>query len=210
MDARGGDGPARAQGAAILFLLAAIAGSASAQPQRKGCDRTRCAEFAHAYDFSRHGAAPDEFHRGERSGAAIAVGIGAQYAGLGAHLAWYFVPAERAFAFVPYVGAGVAYIGSADDVAGPVAGAMAMVGEIDRWILDASFGVLDARQLSLHGVSVATRAVYALTPSIGYEWMSSSGIFSRLLVGVPLFVDAKVDVFDTFPVVTYGLGYKAW
>lgn len=175
----------------------------------QGCRETACDDFAHPYSFSAIAKNADELHPAERSGLAVAAGIGSQFGGFGAHLAWYFVPPERDFALVPYAGGGLVAAGYGHAVWGPSVGLMAMYGALDRWILDITFGAIGVETLTLWGEVIDVRPLYAITPSIGHESVYSSGIFLRAWLGVPIWIDAaRGPLESTLPLPGIGVGYK--
>lgn len=145
----------------------------------------------------------------ERSGFAIAVGFGAPFSGFGVHLGYYVVPPERRFAFVMHAGGGIFTAGAEGVTGGPAVGLTAMLGSADRWLLDVSLGVADEYAFMYWGKQVEERAVYAITPSLGYEWQYTGGYLLRAYAGLPVWVDAARDPFDEpFPFLGLAIGYK--
>jgi hypothetical protein len=145
-----------------------------------------------------------------RSGPALAAGIGNQFAGYGANLDYYFRFDASRWALTPYAGGGTQ---TGDDL-GAVVGVMVMYGDEWHWLLDAGFGAVATHKLALFGEVVDTRALYGANLSLGAEWMGSSGILVRLLLGVAVITDPYLDT-DSFDqrldlAGGLGVGWKPW
>jgi hypothetical protein len=178
---------------------------------RAGWDALACEPFARPYAFASGLETADEIPRGERGGLVIAAGLGNQFSGFGAHLAYYVRAPASPFAIAPYLGAGVQPGGDGySAVTSAVAGVTGMLGGEDRWLLDASAGAVGMTRLELHGASVATRAVHGVSLSLGREWMWRSGVLVRVLLGASYVIDAGWWSANVWPALSFGLGWKPW
>jgi hypothetical protein len=92
-------------------------------------------------------------------------------------------------------------------------GALGSWGHHHRVFLEARTGTLGGVSLRLHGLAVASRAVWGIGSELGYEYMAESGFFVRFAVGVALLLDVSIEPLSerVGPSLTLlHVGYKAW
>ena len=166
--------------------------------------------FARGYDYAPHMHDADDFHPAETRGAALALGVGERYAGLGLQLSYYLLQPEHRFALAPYVSFGVRPNRFGANPA-LFFGVAALYGEHDRWLLDGGFGPVSSESFYLYGERVAYRTLYGLSLSAGREWMWSTGISLRALVGFGYVSESARYDDDRFTLaLSLGLGWKPW
>lgn len=198
---------------ALLCTHAAHAGFASAQASAQAPapapPRTED-DFAHAYDFAPDKPNADDFHPAETSGPALVLGLGSQLAGFGLQLGYYLVVKEQPFAFYGYASAGA--IELTEGVWAGAGGMTALFGRKHRWALDASFGAIGTISFTLYDEKISVRPVYGFSLSAGREWMWSTHLLFRVLVGASYMTDpAPFDFADRIGIAfSIGLGWKPW
>jgi len=149
---------------------------------------------------------PDD-HPVKVGGPAFALGVVPAYAGAGLQLAWTWVAPGSPLALAPYASVGI--VSPDDFVLGVAAGFYAMVGDVDRWVLQAGYGAIGRTQLHVYEEQVAERSVYAVTFGFGRQWNYAGGVFLRALLGASFPVDAYhdfVDAADLQP--AFAVGYQ--
>jgi tetratricopeptide (TPR) repeat protein len=165
--------------------------------------------FAQSYPFGRYELTAADFHPAERSGPALAVGLGNPFGALGAQLSYYLQQPEQPFALAPYASLGVFPASKDHDSALAVlGGAMVLYGQRDRWFVDGSFGTIGVEWLRLHGTTAAYRSIHGVTFALGREWMYSTGILLRLCFGVAVLTDAVPVSQRWAPTIGFAFGWK--
>jgi hypothetical protein len=189
-------------GLTLIGLGMCIAPRAAAQ------DNGETDSFAHAYDFEPHFAQADDIPPWGRSGVVLSIGVGSQYAGLGAQLAYDWLHLCSGFALAPYASAGaLPGLGEFRARPGVALGAMASYGGRNRWLLDLGVEPIDLEGFRFGGALAAERVLYGATLQLGRQWMGPKGIFFRLLVGAALSIDAYLPA-DLHFAVSLGTGWK--
>lgn len=163
--------------------------------------------FAHAYEFEpdRDDADPPP---SQTPGPALSLGFGAQYAVLGAHLAYAYRFKGTPFVVAPYLGGGC--VPGFTAPCGGVAGAMGMYGGENRWVLNAGYGLFDAVAITLYGKQSVT-TVNGLSFTAGREWLLATSLSLRLLGGITVRTDAVASGMNRIaPDISIGLVIKPW
>jgi hypothetical protein len=163
--------------------------------------------FAHAYEFApdRYEPDPPPF---ETSGPTFSFGIGAQYAQLGAHVAYDYRFMGTPFLLAPYLGGGC--MPASTFQCGAVAGVMGKYGGENRWMLSAGYGLLGAAGVTLYGVPSVT-SVNGFSFTAGREWLLDTSLFVRLLGGIAVRTDALASGTNRLePEISIGLVVKPW
>jgi hypothetical protein len=149
-------------------------------------------------------------------GPAIAIGTGTQTVGIGGQLLYYFqLPAPR-WRVALHLGAGATPSSDAElgTQWGMNGGAFFGFGRRHRLVFGAEAGTLDWSTLFLHGAAVDMRQVPGMCVSVGWEWMSSFGLFTRGSIGPAMTIEraSPLQDRDIWPWFVGGwvLGYKPW
>lgn len=157
------------------------------------------------------GTPPGGAGRRERSGPAAAVGAGNPYAGIGLQLAYYQRLGRVPLHLVPYLSAG-SWLDEQRTRIGFAAGGALVYGRAHRVLVEALYGVQGSEFLALHGVLVDARSVSGVHLGVGYEYLTSPGIFLRVAPGVsyPLAGYTPGTERSLAFALTAGLGWKLW
>jgi hypothetical protein len=153
----------------------------------------------------------------ETSGLAIGVSFptGAGLIGVRAN---YWVQVPRSF-YRWGVEAGVgAYLCPASDAqaechASAVFGALGSWGHRHRFVFEFLGGTLDGLSITLHGRTAASRTLWGLGATVGYEYMAESGFFLRFGIGIAYLFGIEIEPFSQRldPVATLlHVGFKLW
>jgi hypothetical protein len=201
-----------------LALSCARSVDAQAAPASEHVVRaSRSDPFAHRYEFSPGVWKADDVHPGERGGLSVAAGFGAQFAGLGAQIAYYYRAAPSRL-LVPFLAVGIAGNNVSGFQPGPAAGVLGMIGSEDHWLSAASFGLVGdvyrrgseppSGGIGFFTTGSASRALYAAALEFGREWMYRNGGLFRLTLGIYLIPDAASDSW-IYPSFSIGGGWKS-
>lgn len=146
------------------------------------------------------------------SAPAVAAGLGAEYARAGVQALYYQRVSALPLAIVPRASIGYFPVEGGGTL-GLSAGLGAALGRRHRLVADAGWGVVGVETLALHGTRVDQRRSYGMIAGVGYEMLTASGLFVRL---VPLGLVRPFD--DRLPgelrTVRFrpsaGIGWKVW
>jgi hypothetical protein len=161
-------------------------------------------------------AKPTRADRAHTSGAAIAIGTGTQTVFLGGQLLYYFQLPSPRWRVAIHLGSGLFPV--PDDAGvqwGFNGGTFAAFGRHHRLVFGIEAGTLGWSKLTLHGAQFAMRQHGGAGASVGWEWMSSFGMFTRCSIG-PAFIveyhESPLHERELRPWAVGGcvLGYKPW
>jgi hypothetical protein len=97
---------------------------------------------------------------------------------------------------------------------GLAAGAFLAYGRHNRLVVDVSAGTQSWEQLTWYRTQLASRPLWGAGLAVGYEWMSSFGLFVRTNVGPSFYVRPERPLIrrKVYPSFQLGLtlGYKLW
>jgi hypothetical protein len=166
--------------------------------------------------FAEEPALPKRVDRAHTSGPAIAIGTGTQTVVIGGQLLYYFQLPSPRWRVALHLGAGG--IPVPDDPFprwGMNGGAFFGMGRHHhRLVVGVEAGTVAWATYSLHGASMAMRQVPGIGASVGWEWMSSFGLFVRGSVGPAIMIErgSPLQDRDVSPwfVASWVLGYKPW
>lgn len=162
------------------------------------------------------GAREQRSDRARSSGLAAAVGFGTQTVFLGGQLLYYVQLPDEYWRVAVHAGAGgLPAGGDAGARWGVNGGLFAAYGRHhNRLILGVEAGTLDWIRFYLHGREVALRQAYGAGATLGWEWMSSFGLFTRASLGPAFMVEPNSPLekrkVHLWAVGGFQLGYKLW
>lgn len=141
----------------------------------------------------------------ERRGLGLSLGAGMAYTGIGLQ-ARYDVPLRPWWTVSPYVANGLLFGWTA--VAG---GVTSSVGRRHRVVVDVGVAPSYTARLDLHGTTITERRVYGPMISLGYEYMSDNGPWTRMTVeyGWPLWNSPPLGL-DRAIFVCFAVGWRLW
>ncbi|HEX6242500.1 MAG TPA: hypothetical protein VFZ61_16420 [Polyangiales bacterium] len=162
-------------------------------------------------------AVPTRVDRAQTSGPAIAIGTSTQTILVGGQLLYYFQLPSPRWRIAIHLGAGVYPVPEGDLGLpwGVNGGTFAAFGRHHRLVFGIEAGTLGWSTFRLHGTPMALRQHGGAGASVGWEWMSSFGMFTRFSVG-PAFVAEYTDTplqdraWEPTFVGGWVLGYKPW
>lgn len=160
--------------------------------------------------------APKRADRARTSGLAAAVGFGTQTVHLGGQLLYYVQLPSDSWRLAVHAGAGgLPDSGDAGTRWGVNGGVFAAYGaHHNRLILGVEGGTLTWGTFYLHGRELAVRPAYGAGATVGWEWMSSFGLFTRASLGPAFVVEPESPLekrkVSLWAVGGFQLGYKLW
>jgi hypothetical protein len=150
----------------------------------------------------------------ETSGLALGVVLQIFPAKAGVRADYFFQIPRTFYRFGIHAGVGATFC--SDEVGSRTSaafGAIGSYGHRHRLFVEASGGTLWCYTLELHGVPVASRALWGVAMQVGYEYARPTGFFARFGVGVVLLVEPPIESLDRRigPMLTLlNAGYKLW
>jgi hypothetical protein len=156
----------------------------------------------------------------DTSGLALSTGLQFPYGFLGGQAAYYLQLRETTLRAAPYagVGYGALLMGGGgrpffvSDLGGAL-GVMGSWGRTHRLVVDAFYGTIGYRALSLHGEPFTPFTLWGPGFALGYEYMAPNGLFFRTSLGLGYAVTTPIaSTMDRFELLTtlVGIGYKLW
>jgi hypothetical protein len=148
------------------------------------------------------------------SGLALGAVLGGDAPMFGGELLYYWQLGDPRLRVAFHVGAGGAPRLIWKDAWSVVGGAFFAYGKRNRLVVGASAGTQSWENFSLHDTLLASRPVYGASLDVGFEWVSSLGLFLRSTIGPSLMVrrDTPLAPSKVYPWFSGGLviGYKLW
>jgi hypothetical protein len=154
--------------------------------------------------------------RARTSGLAAAIGFGTQTVLLGGQLLYYLQLPSESWRLAVHAGVGGMPSGGRAGAEWGVNGGLflAFGAHHHRLIMGVEAGTLTWYTFSLHGAAVGRRQAYGAGATLGWEWMSSFGLFSRFSLGPAFMVEPQSPLEDRdvrlWAVGGGQVGYKLW
>jgi hypothetical protein len=158
--------------------------------------------------------APERVDHALSSGLALGAALGGDAPLFGGELVYYLQLPSPRMRVALHAGAGGAPRLIAQDAWSVVGGVFFAYGKHNRLVVGASAGTQAWDSFYLHGARLASRPTYGASLDVGFEWMSSFGLFLRTTIGPNLMVgkETPLERGKVYPWFSGSLviGYKLW